>query len=813
MNISYNWLKDYLDIDLSAEKIGEILTDIGLEVEGMEEKESIKGGLEGLVIGEITYKEKHPNADKLSLTKVNIGQDSDLSIVCGAPNVAKGQKVIVATVGTKLYPTEGDEFKIKKAKVRGEVSEGMICAEDEIGLGTSHDGIMVLPEDTPVGTLARDYFKVEKDIVFEIGLTPNRSDATSHIGVAKDLAAALKINYGHSGRVKQPLVDDFKVDNKDLPIEVVVENTIACPRYTGVSIKGVTIKESPNWLKNKLNSIGVRPISNIVDITNFILHELGQPLHAFDLDKITDGKVIVKNLPESTPFLSLDEIERKLSSEDLMICDGASNGMCIGGVFGGLNSGVTETTINIFLEAAHFNPISIRRSSTRHLLRTDAAKVFEKGSDPNICVYALKRAAMLIVELGGGEIASEVIDIYPNKIEKKEINVGYKNIQRLIGVEIPATRIKEILAAMEIDIVQENATELTVAIPTNKADVLREADVIEEILRIYGFNQVPIPSQVRSALTYNPKPNPHELRNIVSNHLSDAGFNEMMGLSISQSKYYKEILDYVDSTLVYINNTSNIHLDVMRPTMLFSGLEAILHNQNRQNANLRLYEYGKTYVKNEKGYVEIQHFSLFLSGQRNNESWLVSEEKAVSFYTLKAQVLNVLNRLGLNGFQESAIQNEVLTYGLSYHRGPQTLVDFGKIKRSILKEMGIKTEVFYADFNWDNILKALKKHKIEYKALNKFPTSRRDLALVIDKKIKFSDIVIKARKTDKKLLKEINLFDVYEDTEKLGRDKKSYAVSFTFEDPSKNLKDKEIDKIMNKLISTYENELGAVIRK
>jgi len=814
MKVSLNWLKEYTDINLAPAKVSEVLTEIGLEVEGEEEVESVKGGLKGVVVGHVVECGKHPNADKLSLTKVNVGGEEPIQVVCGAPNVAQGQKVLVATVGTTLYSAEGEPWKIKKGKIRGEASEGMICAEDELGLGNSHDGIIVLPEDVQVGTLASDYYELETDVVFEIGLTPNRSDATCHTGVAKDLAAAFKINYDSNGITKMPDVSNFKVDNNDLPIEVVVENTEACPRYTGVSIKGVTIKESPDWLKNRLTAIGVRPISNIVDITNFILHELGQPLHAFDLDKIEGGKIVVKTLPQDTIFKSLDEVDRKLSDKDLMICDANSNGMCIGGVFGGINSGVKDDTKNIFLEAAHFNAEWIRKSSTRHLLRTDAAKVFEKGSDPNIAVYALKRAAMLIQELAGGEIASEIVDVYPNKIAPKQIEVSYANVSRLIGIDIPKEDIKDILAAMQMDIVSETEDTFTVAVPTNKADVLREADMIEEILRIYGLNKVPIPTKVQSTISYTEKVNSNSLKNKLADLLAAAGFYEMMAVSLSRSNYYESTMPISKESLVFINNTSNRDLDIMRPEMLMSSLEAVLHNQNRQNTNIKLFEFGKSYqTKEEDTISEKQHLTLTLTGQQMAESWLNGDKNKVSFFTLKSYVVNMLDRLGLSGYQETALSEGQWSYALRFHRGQQVLVEFGKIQTRILKDMGIKQEVFYADFQWDNLLKAVKKSTVSYKELNKYPSIRRDLALVIANSVKFSDIVKIARKTDKKLLKDINLFDVYENKEQLGVDKKSYAVSFVFEDPNKTLKDKEVEKIMNQLIMKYEAELNATIRR
>jgi phenylalanyl-tRNA synthetase beta chain len=813
MKVSLNWLKDYLDIDLNPDETSELLTAIGLEVEGMEEIESIKGGLRGLVIGHVKECGKHPDADKLSLTKVDIGAEEDLQIVCGAPNVAAGQKVVVATIGTVLYDAEGREFKIKKGKIRGEVSEGMICAEDELGLGNDHSGIIVLPEEVEVGIEASKYYKIENDVVYEIGLTPNRSDATSHLGVAKDLAAALKINHNHSGAVKIPDVSKFKIENNDLPIEVVVDNFEACPRYSGVSIKGITVKESPDWLKNRLTAIGVRPINNIVDATNFVLHELGQPLHAFDADQIEGSKVVVKTLEEGATFKTLDEVDRKLSDTDLMICDGKSNGMCIAGVFGGVKSGVTEATKNIFLESAYFNAKWVRKTSMSHNLRTDAAMCFEKGSDPNITLFALKRAALLFQELAGGEIASEIIDLYPNKIEKKHIDVRFSQINRLIGVEIPVEKIKEIFSALEMDILKQSAEGLTISIPTNKADVIREVDVIEEVLRIYGFNKVPFTNHLKSTLVIGDKPDQHKLRNTISDFLSSVGFNEIMAVSLTESKYFKEILPVPTEKLVFVNNTSNSHLDVMRPTMLFSGLEAVVYNQNRQNPDLKLFEFGKSYEKAGDEFIERSHYSLFVTGGKSSESWLSDDKAQVDYFTLKAYVQNVLARLGLERYQQSAIKDDLFAFGLKYHQGPNDLVNFGMVQKGVLRKMDIKKPVFYAEFQWDAIVRGLKKHKVEFKELTKYPSVRRDLALVIDNSVNFQDIADVAQKTGKKILKEVNLFDVYENKEQLGENKKSYAVSFVFEDSSKTLQDKEVEKIMSQLIQTYEGKLGAVIRR
>lgn len=814
MNISLNWLKDYIDIDLDPKKVGEILTDIGLEVEGEEEVESVKGGLEGIVIGHVKECGKHPNADKLSVTKVDVGREEDLAIVCGAPNVAAGQKVLVATIGTTLYSPEGEAWKIKKGKIRGEVSEGMICAEDELGLGASHDGIMVLPEDTEVGMAARDYFQLETDYVYEIGLTPNRSDATNHIGSARDLAAAMKVNFDYKGTLRMPNVDDFKTDSNEMPVEVVVENFEACPRFSGVAIKNIEIKESPDWLKKRIEAIGVKSINNIVDITNFVLHELGQPLHAYDFNAIKDQKIIVKTLPEGTIFKSLDEIDRKLRAEDLMICDGEGKGMCIGGVFGGIDSGVTDSTTSIFLEAAHFNAGWIRRSSMSHNLRTDAAKVFEKGSDPNITVFALKRAAMLIKELANGEIASDIIDIYPEPIKAVNIKSTYANINRMIGVDIAPEKVAFILEAMDMEIVEKNEEGFTVAVPTNKADVTREADLIEEILRIYGFNNVPISGHISTAVVTGSFPDPNAVRNKVADYLAANGFNEMMAVSLSESRYYKEIMtDFPLDELVYINNTSNVHLDIMRPHMVFSGLEAILRNQNRQNADLRLFEFGKSYLSIDDKYQENEQLTLFMTGKKEEESWHNDGKATVNYFTLKAYVVNILNRLGLTSYQATAIKDNIYSFGMNFHRGPQSLVTFGKLAASLTKSMNIKGEVFYAEFNWAPIFKACAKHTIVTKPLNKYPSVRRDLALVVEKSVNFSDIAAIAAKTGKKLLKDINLFDVYENEKQLGANKKSYAVSFVFENPEKTLKDKEVEKVMSQLIRNYESQLGALIRK
>lgn len=818
MNVSYNWLRQYIETDLQPDALAELMTSIGLEVEGLEPFFSVPGGLEGLVIGEVLTCGEHPNADRLSLTTVSVGTGEPLSIVCGAPNVAAGQKVVVATVGTTIHPTEGEGFTIQKRKVRGEASEGMICAEDEIGLGSSHEGIMVLPDEAPVGQAAADYFEVERDTVFEVGLTPNRSDATGHLGCAFDIAAALKIQLVKDAKFNRPSVEAFQVDNQNLSIDIVVENEAACPRYAGLCIEGLEIKESPAWLQNRLNAIGLSPKNNVVDITNYVLHELGQPLHAFDYDKVKGQQIRVKNLAEGTTFVTLDEQERKLRAGDLMICDADSQPLCMAGIFGGLHSGVTEETKRLFLESAYFEAKAIRRSSTHHLLRTDAAGCYEKGADPNKVLYALKRAALLIKELANGTIASEIIDYYPNTIERAKVRLRYHQIKRLLGLEIPSNTVKAILQALDMEIVEEKEDALVVTIPTDKADVTREADVIEEILRIYGMDKIPTPETLRSVLAYAPKPNPHKLRNLAANWLASNGFNEMMALSLNQSGHYThDTLGFEEKDLVFVNNTSNRNLDVMRPSMIISGLEAISHNLNRQQSDLRFFEFGKTYHQEaEKEYREQERLTLWMTGKRHAESWLYQEQREVDFFSLKAFAENVLKRLGLNpdNVQHSAFENEGgYSYGLHYHRGKQSILRFGRLHPSLLKHHDIKQPVFYADFLWENVIKAVRKHSIKVKPLSKFPSVRRDLAVVVDKEVQFSDIVGIAVKGGKKLLQTVNLFDHYENEEQLGADKKSYALSFVFQDESKTLNSKEVDKIMDTIMKQCEKRVNALIRQ
>lgn len=811
MKLSLKWIKEYIDLDKSPQEISEILTDIGLEVEGLEEVESVKGGLEGLVIGEVITCGQHPNADRLSLTTVNIGGDVLVQIVCGAPNVSAGQKVVVAPIGTTLYSPEGEAWKIKKGKIRGEASEGMICAEDEIGLGTDHDGIIVLPDDVVVGTAAKAYFNVESDWVFDIGLTPNRSDATAHLGSVKDLAAALKINHGHSGKVKSPNVDGFRIDNQDHSIDVVVEDSNGCPRYSGLVITGIRVQPSPEWLRNRIESVGVRSINNIVDITNFILHELGQPLHAFDLDKIGGKKIKVKTLPEGTAFKSLDEVDRKLRAEDVMICDGNDKGLCIGGVFGGIDSGVTDETTSIFLESAHFNAKRIRRTSTKHLLFTDAAKVFEKGSDPNGTVFALKRAAMLIQELAEGKISSDIIDIYPEVIAKKQIHIRYNYIRKYLGVDISVAEIKNILDALHIDILKSDDQVMTVAIPTDKADVTREVDVIEEIIRIYGFNKIPTPDRISSAIVYQDGVDQKAMRTAASDYLIGNGFSEMMAMSLTQSKYAKEVLSYEDDQLVYVNNTSNIHLDVMRPSMLFGCLEAVARNHNRQANNLNLFEFGRSYQKTGDDYKETNHLVITMTGNHQPESWKAGDIKS-DFHTIKGAVNNLLSRMGISSYKTGEADKSIFDYGLKYLSGRDELVQLGKVNNGVLSKMDVKRDVYYAEINWDLLTQRRSKKPPVFQPLNKYPTMRRDLAVVLDEGVNFDQLATIAQKTGKKLLKSINLFDVYKNVKQLGEGKKSYALSMTFEDKEQTLKDKQVEKIMNDLIKRYESELGATVR-
>tara|TARA_Y100000385_G_scaffold291633_1_gene370940 strand:- start:6385 stop:8820 length:2436 start_codon:yes stop_codon:yes gene_type:complete len=811
MKVSLNWLKDYIEIDKDPIQLGEILTAIGLEVEGMEEVETVPGGLKGLVVGEVMECGKHPNADRLSLTQVDIGDGAVKSIVCGAPNVAKGQKVIIATVGAMLYPTVGEPFKIKKGKIRGEVSEGMICAEDEIGMGTEHDGIMVLPEEVSVGDKASDYFNVQSDIVYDIGLTPNRSDATSHLGVAKDLAAYLKVNEGHGGEVSVRSNEGLKTsENPAFPVEV--ETVEGCPRFSGVTLSNISIGESPDWMKQRLTAIGVRPISNVVDITNYVLHMYGQPLHAYDLNKIKGAKIIVKKLPEGSKFISLDGIERKLRIDDVMVCNAEEEGMCIGGVFGGAASGVQDDTTEIFLEAAHFDAQSIRRTSTKHNLRTDAAKVFEKGSDPNITMDALQKAAYLMQEYAGAEVSSQYVDIYPERIEKKKVEVRKGRINTLIGNDLDPILIERIFEALDINIVSEDEEAYTVSIPTNKADVTREADVIEEILRIYGFNNVVVDNKLSTTIGTSNYPSRHAFRDGLAQFIIGKGFHEMMGMSLIPSSYFNELGIVEDEEMVRINNTSNIHLDIMRPEMVLSGLESIRHNLNRQQTDLNLFEFGRSYISKDGEYNESEHLTLYMTGEEEGQSWLSKPEKS-SFYSIKRIVHEILAKTGTESFRTEELNSKVYNYGLKYALGDKTLVQFGAISDVVLQKMEIKSDVYVADINIDFLYKKSRKQKTSIQEINKFPSMRRDLSLTMGAEISFDAIKKVITKVEKKLIKEINLFDVYKNEEHLGKGKKSYAISLIYEDKGRTLNDRQVDKSIERIIQALSGDLGCTVRQ
>jgi phenylalanyl-tRNA synthetase beta chain len=799
MKISYNWLKEFIDTDKTPEEISKILTGTGLEVESLEKVQPIPGGLEGLVVGYVKECVQHPNADRLRITKVDVGTGEDLQIVCGAHNVAAGQKVVVATVGTTVYPTAGEPFKINKSKIRSEVSEGMICAEDEIGLGTDHAGIMELDANTVVGTLVKDYFKLNDDYLYEIGLTPNRADAASHLGTARDIAAFLKI------AVKRPDVAAFKVDNTSRTIKVIVENEQASPRYSGLTISGVEVKDSPNWLKERLGVIGIRAINNIVDATNYVLHDLGQPLHAFDADAIKGDTIIVKNCAEGTLFKTLDDVERKLSADDLMICN-AEEPMCIAGVFGGAESGIKATTTNIFLESAYFNSVSIRKTSKRHGLKTDASFRYERGTDPDMTVFALKRAALLIQQIAGGLISSEISDHYPAPVAPFEVAVTYKNIDRLIGKAIPHNEITGIIKALDIEIVNETAEGLSLKVPPYRVDITREVDIVEEILRIYGYNNIEIPTQIRASLNNSVRPEKDTVQNLISDLLTANGFNEIMSNSLTKSAYSSDL----DKAVKILNPLSS-DLDVMRQTMLYSGLEAIAYNQNRRNADLKLYEFGKVYQVEADKYTETQRFAIFLSGADRAEQWN-QKVKQVSFYNLKAIVDGIIQKLNISDVTVEDATCKKLAFGLQYKLNNKQLVKFGSVAAEALKKADMDKEVFYADFNFDMILKQVRKNVIVYEDVSKFPAVRRDLSMLIDKSVSFGQLKQIAQRTERKLLQDVNVFDVYEG-DKLPAGKKSYALSFILQDNEKTLTDKAIDAIMQKLIYNLGKEAGAEIRK
>ncbi len=816
MNISYHWLKEYINLDYTADEVSAFLTQIGLEVGSMEEVETIKGGLRGLVIGEVLTCEQHPDSDHLSKTTVNVGNGEVLPIVCGAPNVAAGQKVVVATVGTTLY--DGDaEFKIKKSKIRGEVSEGMICAEDEIGLGASHDGIMVLDPSAVPGTPASEYFKIESDFVLEVDLTANRIDAASHIGVARDLAAY--INQKHPISYNRPSVDAFKVDNHSLSIPVEVLNPAACPRYSGVTVSNVTVKESPEWLKNNLKLIGLKPINNIVDVTNFVLFETGQPLHAFDAAEIRGGKVVVRTADAGSKFVTLDGIEREMHPDDLMICNDSS-AMCIAGVFGGLGSGVKDTTTSIFIESAWFDAVYIRKTARRHTLSTDASFRFERGTDPNGTIYALKRAALLIKEVAGGEISSEIVDVYPNPVAGFKVDLSYTNVKRLIGVDLGKETIKQILGALEIRIESETETGLSLLVPPYRVDVTRECDVIEDILRIYGYNNIELPTQVNASLQYSVKPNPTKLRNLIAEMLTAQGFNEIWSNSLTKTSYYENNSALpIESTVKLFNPLSN-DLGSMRQTLLYGGLESIAHNANRKNPDLRLYEFGNCYFFNGsslkenpvRNYREEEHLGVFISGDKEAANWSVPSNKT-SFFLLKSYAENILKRLGFSviNLKSESFSNELISEGVQYFINGKKLVEFGVVSGKTLKTFSIENPVYFADFSMDAVFVELKNNKVVFAELPKYPEVRRDLALLLDKTVQFNQLRDLAFRSERKLLQSVDLFDVYEG-KGVPEGKKSYAVSYILRNDEMTLNDKQIEKIMQKFVSTYERELGAQLR-
>ncbi len=822
MKISYKWLKEYVNISLSPVEVARILTDCGLEVEGIEEFESVKGGLKGIVIGHVVSTQRHPNADKLTCCKVDIGEGKVLDIVCGAPNVAAGQRVPVATIGTVLY--NGDEaFTIKAGKLRGEPSDGMICAEDELGLGDSHAGIMVLDENAKIGSPAAEYFNLESDTLFEVAITPNRADATSHIGVARDLVAAINNRETQHDKVflSRPSVEGFKVGNQSLPISVSILSPEACARYSGITISGIEVKDSPEWLQNRLKAVGLRPINNIVDITNFVLMETGQPLHAFDAAYVAGNQVIVKKMPAGTKFVTLDEVERSLGADDLMICN-SDEPMCIAGVFGGAKSGVTANTKAIFLESAYFDGTHVRKTSKLHGLKTDASFRFERGADPNMTIYALKRAALLMQEIAGGVISSEVVDVYPEVIQNFEIEVSYKRINTLIGKQIEKETVKNILSSLEIGILSETDEGMLLSVPPFKVDVTREADVVEEILRIYGYNNIDFSDSLKSSLSYSRKPDPEKLQQKLADFLSNNGFNEILTNSLTSSAYYEKSEAFSFEKCVKILNPLSSELGVMRQTLLYSGLESISHNLNRRMTDLQFYEFGNVYQYNPaqaeskdvtRKYSESKKLSLYVTGNQQSESWYMPA-KGADYHFLKSTVFAVLRKTGiaLNKLVATELNAHLFAEGESFSINNKPLLSIGRLNAGTLKQFDIKQDVFYAEVDWSTLLREVKPDSVQFSEISRFPEVRRDLALQLDKNVKFIDIETLAYKNGKGILRAVNLFDVYEG-EKIEAGKKSYAVSFSLQDDNKTLTDNDIEKIMKRLSEVFEKELGAVIRK
>jgi len=808
MKISYNWLKQFIKIDWSAEKTSELLTDLGLEVEGIDVFQSIKGALKGIVVGHVLSCEQHPNADRLKITTIDVGEKLPLNIVCGAPNVAKGQKVAVAKIGTTLYTNEGEVWTIKKGKIRGEESHGMLCAEDEIGLGKSHDGIMILEAALEIGTALADHYNFEDDLVYEIGLTPNRSDAMSHYGVARDLMAGLS-QHGINTKLISPSVSGFHIDNRGLKIDINVDDKIKAPRYCGLTISNIVVKDSPQWLQNRLKSIGLSPINNIVDTTNYVLHDLGQPLHAFDADKITGKKINIKTVKSGTKFITLDGVERSLHEEDLMICD-QDKPLCIAGVFGGENSGVTQSTSSIFLESAYFNPISIRKTAKRHALNTDASFRFERGIDPNITKYALKRAALLITEIAGGKITSDLIDEYPNKIEDSQVFLSFDKTNKLIGQEIPKETIKSILSALEIKVNNITETGLGLTIPAYRNDVQREVDVIEEILRVYGYNNIGITNKLNASISNTSKFENHKIENIVANQLVGQGFYEIMTNSLTTDKY-NSISEQLDpDNNVKILNPLSTDLSIMRQSLIFSGLETLAFNINRQQSDLKLFEFGKTYHDFDDQKEEFNHLSILITGNKTEKRWN-SKKTEVGYFYLKGLVTGIFDRLGIKKFKSLPLSNDIFSEGQQLSVGKHSLVEFGSLKTNALNNFGISQNVFCANFNWNNLLKVINQNTIKFKDISKYPEVKRDLSLLIDEDITFEKLYKLAKQSENNYLKDINLFDVYRG-DKLENGKKSYSISFTLQDNKQTLKDSQIDKIMSKIQKRFESELGAELR-
>ncbi|AFL81937.1 phenylalanyl-tRNA synthetase, beta subunit [Aequorivita sublithincola DSM 14238] len=808
MTISYNWLKQFINLPWDAEKTGELLTDLGLEVEGIEDFASVKGGLKGVVVGHVLECTQHTNADRLKVTKVDVGTGEPIQIVCGAPNVAVGQKVPVATVGTTLYDEEGKPWQINKGKIRGEVSEGMICAEDELGIGKSHEGIMVLDAKLKPGTTLAEVLKIENDKIFEIGLTPNRSDAMSHWGVARDLKAGL-LHKEISAKLNTPSTSSFRVDNRTLKIPVKVENQKLAPRYCGITISNIKVGDSPAWLQNRLKSIGLSPINNIVDVTNYVLHELGQPLHAFDAAKIAGNTVNVKTLPSGTKFTTLDGVERELHEEDLMICD-AEKPMCFAGVFGGINSGVSDTTTSIFLESAYFNPVSIRKTAKRHSLSTDASFRFERGIDPNITDYALRYASILILQVAGGEITSDLVDIYPKKIEDHQVFLNYEKANALIGEEIPKETIKDILTSLEMKITNVTETGLGMSIPAYRNDVTRDVDVIEEILRVYGYNNIKFTQKLNASISPILPGEDYDVQNKIALQLTGLGFNEMLNNSLTSPKYSELSESLKESYNVTMLNPLSQDLSVMRQSMLFSGLEVIEYNSNRKNNDLKLFEFGKTYHNFLSGRAETKHLSLLITGMKTEGNWATPDTKS-NFFFGKGTVSVLMERLGLDNYSEDIIESDIFSEGISFIRNKVTIVEFGIVNKKITKELDVDAEVFYADFNWDTVLKQISTKNFKLKPIAKFQAAQRDFALLLDSSVRFGDLRNAAINTERKFLKSVTLFDVYKG-ENLPEGKKSYALSFTIQDEEKTLTDKQIDKIMNKLQQKFETDFGAILR-